>query len=88
MRFYVDPGKVAYRVTDGEAVLIQTDTSYYYCLNAVGTYIWELLAAGHRTANELAAAVSQEFGQPQSVVEPDVRLLLADLKKEGLIAEE
>jgi len=88
MGFYVDPEKVAYRVTDNEAVLVQTDTSYYYCLNTVGTYIWGLLAERSHTETELALAVSREFEQPLNIVEADVRLLLADLKKEGLIAEE
>jgi hypothetical protein len=88
MHFYVDPDKVAYRVTDKEAVLIQTDTSYYYGLNAVGTYIWEQLAEGRRTADELAVAVSQEFEQPRSAVEADVCALLADLKREGLVGED
>jgi hypothetical protein len=88
VHFYVDPNKVAFRVVDGEAVLIQTDTSYYYSLNAVGTFIWEQLTQGRCTADELAVAVSQEFAQPKAAVVAHIHALLADLKKEGLVVQD
>jgi hypothetical protein len=88
MPFYVDPDKVAFRVTNGEAVLIQTDTSYYYGLNPVGTFVWERLAEARRTPEELVLAVSREFDQTPSTVQADVLNLLAELKKEGLVGED
>jgi len=88
MRFRVDPEKVAFRFVDGEAILINTATSYYYSLNAVGAFLWRLLAEQSRALAELVDAVSTEYGQAPEVVSKDVQNLLSDLRAEDLIVEE
>ncbi len=88
MNFRVDPEKVAFRFVDGEAILINTATSYYYSLNPVGAFLWRLLAGRSRTLAELVEAVSAEYGQEPEVVAEDVRNLLDELKTEDLIVEE
>lgn len=88
MRFKVDPDKVAFRFVDGEAILINTDTSYYYSLNPVGAFLWRLLSEESRSVAELAEAVSEEYNQALEAVTADVQHVLDHLKAEGLVAEE
>ena len=88
MRFKVDPEKVAFRFVDGEAILINTATSYYYSLNPVGAFLWRLLSEESRSLADLATAVSEEYGQTQESVTADIQHLLDHLKAEGLVVEE
>jgi hypothetical protein len=88
MVYHVDPERVLYRYVDGEAVLINTRTSYYYSLNPVGTFIWKLLAEKNRTVAELLDAVRQEYSPQMDAAARDLDTLLRELKDEGLVMEE
>jgi len=88
MRFRVDPEKIAFRFVDGEAILINTATSYYYSLNPVGAFLWRLLTERSRSVPELAEAVAREYGQAPEAVSADIQCLLDDLKAEDLVVEE
>lgn len=52
--------KIAYRVIDGSAVLVNPEDSTLYTLNEVATRIWEL-SNGQNTLEEIATAICQEF---------------------------
>jgi hypothetical protein len=88
MVYRVDPQQVLYRYLDGETVLINTSTSYYYSLNEVGSFIWGLLTEKNRTTAELLEAVQQEYAPPADVAARDLDRLLSQLKDEGLVIEE
>ncbi|MCE9582348.1 MAG: PqqD family protein [Planctomycetes bacterium] len=78
------PEKTLMRVVDGQAVILSLGTERYYGLDEIGTRIWELLASG-KTLAETAEAMAKEFDAPAATIESDIRALLAELVREGLI---
>jgi len=52
--------RLASRVVDGEAVLVDPDRNVVRMLNTVGSRIWEL-ADGTRTVDEIARTLTEEF---------------------------
>jgi hypothetical protein len=88
MVYRVDPERVLFRYVDGEAVLINTATSYYYGLNSVGTFVWKLLAEKSRTNQDLLDAIEREYHPPMDAAARDLDNLLAEFKNEGLIVAE
>ena len=88
MFYRVDPARVLYRFVDGEAVLISADTSYYYSLNGVGTFIWKLLTEKSRTTPELLEAIQVEYSPPMDQAVRDLDKLLNELRTEGLVITE
>ena len=51
---------LAFRLFDGEAVIIDPNTGKIYMLNAVGSRIWELVD-GARTLIEIGEALHREY---------------------------
>jgi len=86
-RYEVNEGTARWRVVDGEAVVIHSETSYYYGLNPTGTFLWGLLADHARTIDELVDAVAGHYDQPAAAVRPDVQQLVDELIAEDLLAE-
>lgn len=68
----------------GETVILHKDSGEYFGLNAVGSRIWELLQP-QSTLEGLVAALAEEFAADQSTIESDVRQLLAELVRAGLV---
>jgi hypothetical protein len=88
MIYRLDPERVLYRYIDGEAVLVNAATSYYYGLNQVGTFVWQMLTERPHTELEILQAIEVEYAHPVDAARPDVRSLLHELKSEGLVIEE
>lgn len=84
-RYALNAENTRWRVVDGEAVLISLTTTHYYSLNDTGTFVWELLAGGAHTAEDLADAVAARYRRPVDGVLDDVRLLLDELVREDLV---
>ena len=87
MKYAIDPARVQWRVVDGEAVVVDVDSTYYYGLNRTGTFVWSLLADRDMSRDEIVAAVAAEYGKPPAEVDGDVTTLLAELVREHLIME-
>jgi len=87
MKYWIDPARVQWRVVDGEAVVIDVDSTYYYGLNRTGTVIWLLLAERAMSREDLVACVASEYGRSPAEVEGDVAALLEDLVRERLVEE-
>lgn len=76
-------GQVSCPLRDETAILnLRTDA--YYGLNAVGTRVWELLAAPRRIS-DLRDALLAEFDVSRESCEQDLEALMADLLKADLI---
>jgi len=88
MVYRVSSERVLFRYVDGETVLINTKTSYYYSLNRVGTFVWNMLTEKGRTPAELLRAIQKEYSPPKDAAARDLENLLHDLKKEGLVIPE
>lgn len=80
---------VMYRAVDGGAVLLCMTDEVYYGLNAVGSYVWEHLPPVLTTIDELCTAMQAEYPDaPEQTIRADVRALLGDLLKNGLVTND
>jgi hypothetical protein len=82
-RFSV-PQHVAYRSFPSETVVLNLQTGQYHGLNATAGSMFEAL---QRTSSvrDAAAAVAEEYAQPQTIVERDMCELCNALLARGLI---
>jgi hypothetical protein len=87
MTYRIDPTRVQWRVVDGEAVVVDVDSTYYYGLNRTGTVVWRLLAERAMSREDLVQRLASEYGRPPAEVDDDVGVLLEDLVRERLIEE-
>jgi hypothetical protein len=78
-------GKVAWRIVDGEAVIVHVDSSAYYGLNASGTSIWEAILTTPLTTDAIAAHVSARYGLAREAALRDVEAFLVTLSREDLL---
>jgi hypothetical protein len=74
----------AWRVIDGEAVMVLPSTGKVHTLNAVGTRFWELVD-GSRSMADIAAALAEEFDAPVERIAEDCRAFAAELGERGLL---
>ena len=87
MRWKIDKDKITYRIIDGEAVMLNLDSGYYYSLNRVGTDIWKMIDEG-KEFESILNCLEQDYCQVEKRdLKKDVVALLDDLKKEKLIEE-
>ncbi|ARA94403.1 PqqD family protein [Rhodothermaceae bacterium RA] len=68
---------------DGEAVLLDIQTSYYFGTNEVGRFIWERLKEG-ATIPALVAALQEACEVDEAVLRQDVREFVGQLLDRGL----
>jgi hypothetical protein len=74
----------AWRVIDGEAVILSLDTKVLRGLNAVGSRVWELID-GRRSVDEIVDAIAREFDADRITVARDVGAFVATLRERGLV---
>ena len=80
------PENVVFQVLDGQAVVLNLDSGYYFGLNEVGTRFWQRLGE----TGSLEAIVEDllgEFEVERSVLEEDMVALIEDLKTRKLVEE-
>ena len=66
VRYQANDARVAWRVVEGEGVLLHAETSGYYGLNQTGTLLWQQLAARPSSVEELATWVDEHLtGAPE-----------------------
>lgn len=85
-RLIVNESKVAARVMDGEAVIIDLATGLYYSMDGVGCYIWELIECGHG-ASQIAGALALRYVVEPGRARTDLDALVAELLAQGLVTE-
>ena len=83
-RYAVDPENVFAKKVQDEIMLLDLNSGLYYFLNEVGAQIWEMLEQGHPLENILQA-LAESYEADVSVLEQDLRQLVADLTSQGLI---
>lgn len=82
--FAIDKDKITYRVIDGEAVILNLDSGYYYSLNEVGTKIWESINK-EKNLSEILDFLKKEYQLSERDLKNDLLTLVKDLEKEELI---
>ena len=85
--YRINEDRTAWQPMDGEAVVLNTDTSAYYSLNHTGSRIFELLAAGPRSTAELTRDAVETFGVSPEVASAEIGRVLELLLQEDLILE-
>jgi len=75
---------VAWRVIEGEALLVSPRTSHIFPMDGIGTRIWSLMDE-ERTGRDIARVLEEEYDQELSVVESDLSLFIDDLMKNELV---
>ncbi len=70
--------EVAFRVIEGEAVILTPSDGRVHNLNEVAARVFEL-ANGKRTMAEICRCVAEEFSAEAAEVEKDLRLFLEDM---------
>lgn len=75
---------VAWRMIDGEAVIVTPADSTMHTLNDVGTRIWELMT-GNRSLQEVANILCTEFDVDKDRAEKDTLWFAECLAKKGLV---
>lgn len=85
MKYLVNKDNATWRILDGEAVIINNKTSFYYSLNRTGTYIWNLLLEKELSLEEIIEKVSIYYQQKKEDIIDDIKKVLDDLAEEKLI---
>ena len=76
--------RTAWRVYDGEAVILCPDSSTLNTLNAVGTLIWESVD-GKTPASAIVARICEEFDVDPERARRDIADFIAKLSARGLL---
>jgi Coenzyme PQQ synthesis protein D (PqqD) len=74
----------AWRVIEGEAVILSLDTKVFRGLNAVGSRVWELID-GRRSLDDIVAQITGEFEVASDVAARDVATFVAELIDKRLV---
>ena len=75
---------VVTQATEAGAVLMDVATGDCFELNRIGAEVWRRLGTG-QSPSGIVAALAASHDLATSVVEPDVRQLVADLLRHGLV---
>jgi hypothetical protein len=76
--------RTAWRVYDGEAVVLCPDDSMLNTLNAVGTVIWES-ADGKTPISAVVARICEVFDVDHERAERDTQAFIRELRERGLL---
>ena len=77
----------AWRIVDGEAVIVHATSSAYYGLNSTGTFIWESIVGEPMASHDIANRMTARFGVTTDSIHNEVEAFLASLEAEGLTRE-
>ncbi|HEX7023948.1 MAG TPA: PqqD family protein [Gemmatimonadales bacterium] len=87
MRFRVNEANVAWRVVEGEGVLLHAETSAYFGLNQTGTRLWSRLAQGPQSADELVEWARRGMTGVPAEAAQEIGAFLTELLERDLVLE-
>jgi hypothetical protein len=82
--FRIDEPRVISELMDGELVLVHFESGCYYSIAGVGADVCQLLSAGY-TLGQVVDRLTDDFRQPRSRVDSDVRSYVGRLAQEKLL---
>ena len=85
MWYRVSEAKVAWRIADGEAVLLHAESSAYFGLNRSGTLLWAELARRSVSPETLVAWAQRRFPDPPAGLDGDIAAFLEQLENYDLL---
>ena len=83
--YTIDRKRITWDEIDGETLIINVETGYYFSLDGVGSLIWTMLAEGVDECDMVAGIVS-EYDVEQSTAQADLQVLLDALAGEELVS--
>ena len=75
----------AWRIIEGEAMILSLDTKAFRGLNAAGSRVWELID-GRNSVDEIVEVVVREFDVTRERAAADVSVFVQQLLDKGLAA--
>jgi hypothetical protein len=78
------PSDVKSEVFDGDAVVVDLRTGYYFSLNRTATLVWLGLKEG-RDLQETVGRIVEEFAVDRLTAERDCQTLIEELASRGLL---
>ena len=73
------------RLVDGDGVIVDTQTAFYFGLNKTGAFLWEhIQKTGGATAEELSRALCERFEVEPEAADRDAREFIDRLVQHGL----
>lgn len=88
MKCLLNKEEVTYRILDGEAVIINKKTSYFYTLNKTATFIWERLVKNELSLKNITESVACHYQKNEQEIDKDIIKFMARLSKERLVKTE
>ena len=78
--------KTAWRIIEGEAVILSMESKVLRGLNPVGSRIWDLID-GQRSLEDIVGVIVQEFDVAPGQAAQDVEAFIRDLLDRGLVTQ-
>lgn len=82
--FSIDKEKIFWRTVEGQVIILNVDTGYYYNLDEIGTLVWNM-AFDNKTADQIIAEILNNYETDERSARRDVRALLMEMQNEKLI---
>ncbi len=70
---------------DGESVLLNRKTGYFYGLDEIGTRVWVLLQEHGGDIHSTIHTMLQEYDVDETTLARDIEILVSELVKAGLL---
>ena len=83
--YAVNQDNTAWREVDGEVVVINGATTYYYSLNKTGSYLWRLLLEGGGGIDYITQRLAARHQKQAKELRPHVESFVRLLEEEALI---
>jgi len=74
----------AFRIIDGEAVILNLDNGVYYSLDEVGAKVWDL-CDGSNSIKDIIMVICEEFEVKGQTAGEDILEFMEELLKESLV---
>ena len=84
LAYTIDRKRITWDEIDGETLIINVETGYYFSLDGVGSLIWSMLADGVDERDMVARIVS-EYEVDESTARDDLQALVDVLAGEELV---
>ena len=80
----IDADRITWDEIDGETLIIDTESGYYFSLDGVGSVVWGMLAAG-ADEDAIVDRIVGEYAVDASTARADVHALVDTLQCEQLV---
>jgi hypothetical protein len=84
MIFRVDCSSIHWKIVDGQALVLNLDSGFYYTLNAMGTVVWNLCIGGF-SFDQILNFLQVHYEENYEMIFQSLRLFCEEVVKEGLL---